>query len=122
MLANLVAPLLLLAHQPGKESEFPQGTVPVKIGANLEGIADWSYSNAFADLMKQSRTFGTPSTPWAGKVQVDAEGWPKEDFGVVLATWPGVKNVGGTYKIQFQCKSLPAIRLVSSPGTIEESM
>jgi hypothetical protein len=90
----------------------------VKIGANLDGIADWSYSNVFADLMKQSRTFGTPSTPWTGKIQLDAQGWPKEDFGVVLATWPGVKNVGGTYKIQFQCQALPKILPVSSPGTI----
>jgi hypothetical protein len=85
----------------------------------MEGIADWSYSNFFADLVKQSRGFGPPQSPWSGTVAVDANGWPTEDFGVILATWPTMKNVGGDYKISLWCATTPTIGLVASPGQIE---
>lgn len=93
--------------------------VPVKIGAGLEGLADWSYSNAFADLVKQSRGFMSPDAPWSNPVAVDTKGWPTQDFGVVLAIWSGMKHVGGTYKISFVCKTVPTIATVASPGKIQ---
>ena len=92
---------------------------PVVLGGNLEGIADWSYSNAFADLMKQSRGFGPAGTPWSGTVALDASGWPKEDFGVILGTWPNTESNGGTYKVSCTCSTTPVIALTASPGTIQ---
>ena len=92
---------------------------PVVLGGNLEGIADWSYSNAFADLMKQSRGFGPAGAPWTGTVSVDSNGWPTEDFGVILGTWPDTVSNGGTYKISFKCATTPTIGLTASPGSIQ---
>lgn len=89
------------------------------IGGGLEGIADWSRSNAFVDLVKQSRGFGPANEPWSGSVPVDANGWPTGDFGVILGVWPGMQNVGGTYKLRFYCNTTPTITPVASPGTIQ---
>lgn len=89
------------------------------LGAGLEGIADWSRSNAFADLVKQSRGFGTPGQPWAAPVAVDKNGWPTEDFGIILGSWPGMKKIGGTYAISGICKTKPTIETTASPGQIK---
>lgn len=95
-----------------------QSTTPINLGGNLEGVTDWSYSNVFADMVKQSRGFGPPTTPWSGTVAVDAKGWPTVDFGVILATWPGMNGIAGTYKISCVCATTPTIGLVASPGQI----
>ncbi|MFQ3677019.1 MAG: hypothetical protein SNJ74_03650 [Fimbriimonadaceae bacterium] len=94
------------------------GSIGNPIGGGLEGIADWSFSNAFADLMKQARRFGSADRPWEGSPPLDANGWPTGDFGVVLAIFNGMKNVGGTYKIRFECATTPTMQLVASPGQI----
>jgi hypothetical protein len=89
------------------------------IGAGIEGLADWSRSNVFADLMKQARVFGSPAQPWTGTIRVDANGWPREDFGVILGTWPGMRNVGGTYRVSFQCATIPTIGFPASAGRMQ---
>jgi hypothetical protein len=131
MLLPLIAASLALCQETQAKPVFGTAspettsgptTSPVQIGANLEGITDWSFSNFFADLVKQSRGFGPPSTPWSGTVSVDANGWPTEDFGVILATWTGMKNIGGTYKISFNCSTTPTISLVASPGVIQNEL
>jgi hypothetical protein len=103
----------------GMAAAQPAPTTPVVLGGNLEGVADWSYSNVFADLVKQSRGFGPPSAPWSGTVPIDGNGWPTVDFGVILATWTGMNGVAGTYKISCVCSTTPTIGLVASPGVIK---
>jgi len=100
------------------QAQFVQPAYASPIGGNIEGIADWSYSNPFADLMKQARAFGSPSTPWDGVASLDANGWPTTDAGVILGTWPGMSFVGGTYNFSLESAATPTISLVASPGTI----
>lgn len=89
------------------------------LGANIEGIADWMRSMPFADVMKSSRAFGKPDQPWVAISNLDAQGWPKEDFGVVLfAALRGVKGLSGTYKLSFKCSGNPVIKAVASAATI----
>lgn len=69
--------------------------------------------------MKSSRAFGKPDQPWVTISNLDAQGWPKEDFGVILfAALNGVKNLGGTYKMSFRCAGNPTIRAVASSANI----
>jgi hypothetical protein len=65
------------------------------IGVNMGALRDWNRSLQYVNLIKQSRTWGSPSTPWDGNVTFDPiSGWPTKDFGVILATndldtgWP----------------------------------
>ena len=97
-------------------------TTPINLGGNLEGVTDWSYSNVFADLVKQSRGFGPPTAPWSGSVALDSNGWPTVDFGVILATWSGMNGIAGTYKLSGICSTTPTINLLSSPGQIKNEV
>lgn len=118
MLGTVVFAVLLGCQKPTSASAAsPNRDL---LGANLEGIADWSRSMAFADIMKQSREFGQPDKPWVAIKTLDAQGWPTTDFGVILmASQKGVANTGGTYKLSFECKGNPSIRAVASGGTIQ---
>jgi hypothetical protein len=75
---------------------------PPPIGAGLEGVIDWAYSNAFVDMTKQAREFLTAQG--FQPVGVDANGWPTADslliFQSGLANQAHVYN--GTYKLSFQ--------------------
>ena len=88
------------------------------VGGNIDGIADFSRLHCFCDLVKQSRTFGLPNTPWVVDnqiVQLDSLGWPNTDFGVIL--WIDEKTpMNGTYKISFNANSLPRMNLDASSG------
>ncbi len=90
------------------------------IGANLEGIADWSRSHAFVDLVKQSRKFGHPDQPWATNLPlpvIGSNGMPISDFGVIL--WLDPKTpMNGTYKIIYESDRKPIISFVASQGSI----
>lgn len=122
MLINIVlAGLALKLSSSATTDGFQVAAVqtPVVLGGNLEGIADWSYSNTFADLMKQSRGFGPAGSPWSGTVKLNASGWPTEDFGVILGTWTDTQSNGGIYQISCQCSATPTIALTASPGTIQ---
>ncbi|MEZ0325130.1 MAG: carbohydrate-binding protein [Fimbriimonas sp.] len=92
------------------------------VGGNLEEIQDFSHSQVFADLVKQSRVFGDPSRPFEpGTVQRDVDGWPTTDFGVVLfVDAADQRNYGGTYKLFGTFSRKPTIQLVSgSPGEVK---
>lgn len=94
-------------------------TGPMPLGANLEGLADWARSAAFADLMKQARAFGTSDAPFDEKAPVGPDGWPTDDFGVVLFTGQGgVQNVGGVYHVSGTCNTSPEVRLISTRGHV----
>jgi hypothetical protein len=116
--STAIAFLILGCSAPQNTTSYPRKE---PLGANLDGVTDWSRCFMFANLMKQARAFGTPEKPWeAGKTQLDAAGWPKEDFGVVLmAALKDVKNVGGTFKMSFDCKVKPAISSTASTADIK---
>ncbi len=89
------------------------------LGAGLNGISDWSRTNEFADLVKQSRSFGSPGTPWDESAPVDARGWPSGDAGVVLmCCQPAGTGLGGVYRISFECAATPTIQPVASSGSV----
>jgi hypothetical protein len=69
------------------------------VGMNLEGISDYSVSMLFADIVKQSRHWGTAATPWDQAATVDSNGWPTTDAGIVLSYEPN--TILCTYKLVF---------------------
>ena len=114
--AFLLATLSTGAHAqvaPGDTApqaiQAPAPTNPLlhksQFGVGLEGLADWSRAQMFADAMKTARTFGRVDKPWENQntVPLDPNGWPLEDAGVVvIADTPGI---GGTYALSFQGKA-----------------
>lgn len=122
-LRNVAVGLALVATVTGAAAQTRPatwGTIGNPIGGGLDGVADYSWANAFADLMKQARAFGSPGSPWVHELAppLDANGWPTGDFGVILAIFDGMKGIGGTYKMRFECSTIPDIQLVASPGQI----
>ncbi len=74
----------------------------VAIGANLQGINDYSRTNAFVNLIHQARRYGSPDQPWDEKAILGDDGWPVGDFGVVLMTrQKNNSGITGIYKIGF---------------------
>jgi hypothetical protein len=68
----------------------------VPISAGMDGLADWSQSHPYVNLVRQARTWGSPQMPWDGSAKFDPKtGWPLEDFGMVLAS--GSLDLGGKY-------------------------
>jgi hypothetical protein len=93
------------------------------MGVNLEKLADWGRSGAFVDLMKTSRAWGSATAPWLATDEVDAQGWPLGDAGVVVATHaPDIADpspvyqyvVAGSYRLTFDGQA--HIRTIASPG------
>lgn len=66
----------------GAQAQDRPGAAP--LGVNLEGIADYARLTMFSDLMKSSRRWGSARLPWVHDVNVDEDGWPLEDAGVVV--------------------------------------
>ncbi len=59
----------------------------VSISAGLDGLADWSRSHVYVNLVRQARVWGSPQSPYDGNCTFDSKtGWPTEDFGIVFAT------------------------------------
>jgi hypothetical protein len=100
---------------PASVSSNPPTTNILGFGANLEGVKDWSRSNVFVDLVKQSRPFGPPDAPYDSKnlVPVNSEGWPIQDFGVVLQN--GLV-VPGVYQFRFIGKA-ESITMLATPSS-----
>jgi hypothetical protein len=71
------------------------------MGANLDSVVDWSYSDAFVDLQKQSRSPRSPD--YQQDVPTDATGWATTDFtNVYLTGTDGIAHAfNGTYKLSF---------------------
>lgn len=98
------------AVQPGRE-------LSGRLGANLAPIYDWSRTHEFVDLMRQARPFGPADTPWSSVLPVGPDGWPTQDFGVILmANQWATKGLGGVYKIRFTGQA--TVRLNSSAGSL----
>jgi hypothetical protein len=73
------------------------------IGVGLEGLADWSRAQMFADVMKTSRAWGKVDQPWVQEVKTDALGWPLEDAGVIAMA--DATDIDGTYQLSFDGKA-----------------
>ena len=57
------------------------------LGANIDGVVDYSWTLAFVNVVKQARSWGSLKTPWDGNCSVGSDGWPAQaDFGNVFAT------------------------------------
>ncbi len=92
------------------------------IGAGLEAIRDWTRSQLTPNLVKQGRPWGSPTDPWLGEssITLDANGWPTMDAGMVfVSNQPLNDGQEGTYKIRFECATIPEIRPIASYGTVE---
>ncbi len=93
----------------------------VDIGVNVGSVNDYAVESFFVDAMKQSRHWGTASTPWDEAANVDALGWPAQDAGVVVlccvADAAGNSLLAGTYQLAFQGIASVAFT-ISSSGSV----
>jgi len=67
------------------------------MGINAGCSADWEGSHIFADAIKQCRAFR--NTADTADATLDSNGWPTQDFGVVV--WHGIDRMNGTYALSF---------------------
>ena len=66
------------------------------MAANFVGLRDWIRAFPYVNLIKQARSWGSVEKPWDGNATFDPNnGWPLQDFGVVLAT--DYVDMGGKY-------------------------
>ncbi len=117
-----VVSLLASALLTAAPCALAQSTTAPPVGAGLSGVSDWNRTHEFADISRQSRTWGMASDPWMGSedISLDANRWPTEDAGVVvMCCQPQGLNLGGTYHISFECATTPTIRALVSTGTIQ---
>lgn len=84
------------------------GQDTIKIGTNVDGVVDWSRTHAFVDIVKQSRAIGTPDRPQDPIKNLDPNGWPLGDFGIILSTDDSL-TLNGTYIMYFEADSIPTI-------------
>lgn len=104
MLSPRLALALLAALAPAS-SRAPSDPSPVS--CSIDGIADYSRTLHFCDLMRQTRPFGSAQAPYDHNCSVGADGWPTQgDFGLVFITLPsGAPPVGvlidGVYTLRF---------------------
>lgn len=105
-LANSCAAQSVLPSQkaslPTQTAQNPLLKRP-EIGVGLEGLADWSRAQMFADAMKTSRAWGNASRPWEHTTKTDALGWPTEDAGVVVIA--DTPQIDGIYALSFEGKA-----------------
>jgi hypothetical protein len=94
--------------------------LPINIGVNVGGVNDYAVESFFVDAMKQSRHWGSPQTPWDEAAQVDAQGWPTQDAGVVVlccvADAQGNTELTGSYSLTF--KGIANVNFVAYAGTV----
>ncbi len=74
----------------------------VSLGANINGLADWNADRPFNDVFKMNRGMSkNTNAPWNDIAPLkDANGWPLEDFGVIVMADMD-SSMFGTYKIKF---------------------
>jgi len=85
-------------------SGFSRAQVNPLVGAGGEGLADWSRSNTFVDLMKQSRGFRVSTAGGERAASVDAQGWPTEDCWTIAHTvgLDTAATYNGVYKLSYK--------------------
>lgn len=73
------------------------------LGVNTDRLVNYSPACPTIDAIKTSQRFGSPRDPQDGKVQLDADGWPTADFGVLVHN--DVPGVTGAYKLSCDGKA-----------------
>jgi hypothetical protein len=73
------------------------------LGVNVAWLQYYSPMCATIDAIKSSQRFGSPRNPGDGRCKLDENGWPTEDFGVVIAA--DVAGLHGTYKLSCEGKA-----------------
>lgn len=99
---NILADGTVVTVYPAGDQPFPTDRPTLsRMGVNLDGPNDYSVMRPFIDVVKTARQpWGSVDIPYAdGSIPVDADGWPEDDFGVLL--FSGQSNVGGDYKFSF---------------------
>lgn len=71
------------------------------LGINLEAVADWAPQPFFADVIKQGRPWHVPGNVHA-PAEVDADGWPTGDAGIIVGTPPGLMGRPEPYRLSFR--------------------
>lgn len=76
------------------------------LGCGLNGLSDYDFDRPFNDILKSARAFSTNlNAPWTTPYTfptLDADGWPTEDFALVVMTMSSAETAnGGTYKVRF---------------------
>ena len=95
-----VSSAVVIVSQPSEVTvSQPSGT---RIGCNAHGNT-MGRNFLFADLVKQS-TFGWPNAPSSQNITLDSNGWPSQDFSVLIYNEPGgytypVADLSGIYTI-----------------------
>jgi hypothetical protein len=91
-----------------------------RLGGSVPAVSYGSASQVFVDLVRQAGAFGAPDTPWTNPVPVGQDGWPTQDFGLMLmADQDLTPGLGGRYQIVFRGQA--DVSLVASPaGTLGE--
>lgn len=68
---------------------FCRLSTAIEVGANIDGVVDYSWTLALVDVMKQARTWGSVNSPWDNNCSVYSDGWPSQaSFGNVFVTLP----------------------------------
>jgi len=124
--------LTAVSGSPAAASTVPGAvgalSVAADVGVNVEGVVDYSVSQPFVDAMRQSRPWGSPSSPYDQAVaqagHIDANGWPTVDAGVLVlccvgedgrAADPGsASELTGTYQLSFNGKAHVSIPIGSA--------
>jgi hypothetical protein len=70
-----------------------------RIGINVCWVNDWTRERMFADVVKQCRMIGTPTSPFDMAGPQGADGWPSGDFGTIFDS--GSPDAPGTYSVSF---------------------
>jgi hypothetical protein len=73
------------------------------VGVNTDRLEYYSPACPTIDAMKTSQRFGSVRNPGDGKCELDENGWPKHDFGVVVAA--DVPNISGVYELSCEGKA-----------------
>jgi hypothetical protein len=73
------------------------------VGVNTDRLVNYSPACPTIDAIKTSQRFGSVRNPGDGKVALDADGWPIEDFSVLVHA--DVPGVAGVYKLSCDGKA-----------------
>ena len=86
----------------------------LQMGLNVSYVNDYQPEFTFADALKHARGFAQIKNGYGGtEVPVDAHGFPKADFSVLIGAAPAIYYMAGRYTVLF-----PGQAIISMPDTV----
>jgi hypothetical protein len=85
-----------------------------ELGVNIGGTLDVDGLRLYADVM---RTSHEPERPAGGLAAVDEDGWPLEDFTVLV--WRGVPRMQGSYALSFEGRA-SRVEVIGGDATLSD--